>query len=343
MRALVVSGPGAYGLQEVPVPEPGLGEVLIRSRSVGVSRTFMDVLRGRVRSGWVRYPVVPGHEWSGTVEAVGDGSVGEIRPGDRVVVEGLHYCGLCTYCRRGLTNLCVTYDQMGFTRPGGCAEYLTAPARFVHRLPPSVSFEAAALIEPAAVAMRGVMRGRPELSDTVAVIGPGTIGLLAVQILRLFSPSRIILIGLTSPPLELGRQLGATALVNGTETDPVGAVLELTGGVGADMVFDAAGTPSSLEMALHIVRDSGRVVFEGLPHDREPMAVSDLLSVKDLELHCVLSYTSQVWAQVVQRVAGGTLRLEPIIRHRIPLPDFHKALALMDDPTQALGKIILLP
>lgn len=343
MRALVVTAPGRYGLQEIPTPKPGSGEVLVRSRAVGVNRSLVDVLNGRLRSDWVTYPVIPGNEWSGTVEAVGPGTDGSIAPGDRVVVEGLIYCGTCAYCRRGLTNLCVTYDQHGFTRPGGCAEFVSVPARHVFRLPPSVGFEAAALVEPAAVALRGILRGRPEVGDTVAVIGPGTIGLVAVLLLRLFAPARLILVGLTQPSLELGRELGATDLVNAARTDPVAAVRELTGGFGADMVVEAAGSPEAFQTALQIVRESGRIVAVGLPSAGENVPIRELLLVKDLDLHGILSYTTQVWAQVVRQVAGGALRLDPVVRHRIPLAQFDEALALMDDPDRHLGKIILLP
>lgn len=343
MRALVVTAPGSFALQDLPRPEPGPGEVLIRSRAVGLNRSFMDVLLGRVRPAWVRYPAVPGHEWSGTVEVLGSGVNGTVHVGDRVVVEGLLYCGTCTYCRRGLTNLCISYDQHGFTRPGGCAEYVSVPVQYVHRLPPSVSFEAAALIEPAAVALRGVLRGRPEAGDTVAVIGPGTLGLVNILLLRLFTPARIILIGLGRPALELGRELGATHLVNAAETDPEAAVRELTGGQGVDLVVEAAGSPQALETALHIVRESGRVVAEGLPYGEDMVSMRELLMVKDLELHGVLSYTSQVWSQVVRQVATGALRLDPVVRHRVPLSRFDEALTLMDDPNRNLGKIILTP
>lgn len=343
MRALVVTAPGHYGLQEIPTPKPGPGEVLVRSRAVGVNRSFMEVLHGRLRPGWATYPVIPGNEWSGTVEAVGAGVTGNFLPGDRVVVEGLLYCGTCVYCRRGLTNQCMTYDQHGFTRPGGCAEFASVPERHVFRLPPSVSFEAAALVEPAAVALRGILRGKPELGDTVAIIGPGTIGLVATLLLRLFAPARIILIGLTQHSLELGRELGATHLVNASVVDPVAAVNELTAGLGVDLVFEAAGTPGALETALKIVRMSGRVVAEGLPPDNVQVDIREMLLLKDLDLHGVLSYTTQVWAQVVRQVAGGGLRLDPVVRHRIPMDRFQEALALMDDPGRHLGKIMLIP
>jgi threonine dehydrogenase-like Zn-dependent dehydrogenase len=344
MRALVVTAPGHYGLQEIPMPKPGPGEVLIRSRAVGVNRSFVDLLSGRLRPDWVTYPVIPGHEWSGTVEALGPGvPESAFVPGDRVVVEGLLYCGTCVYCRRGLTNLCLTYDQHGFTRPGGCAEYVSVPVKHVFRLPPSVSFEAAALVEPAAVALRGILRGRPELGDTVAVIGPGTLGLVALLLLRLFAPARIILIGVTPHSLELGRELGATHLINAALTDPVEAVQELTAGLGVDLVFEAAGSSGALDTALRIVRMSGRVVTEGLPPDTGNADLRELLLLKDLDLHGVLSYTSQVWAQVVRQVAGGGLRLDPVVRHRIPLAQFQQALDLMNDPDRHLGKIMLIP
>ena len=181
-----------YGEVETPICGPG--DVLVRSRFAGVCRTDVEVLDGELDLRWVRYPCIPGHEWSGVVEAVGEGVTG-VGPGDRVVCEGFCYCGACRRCRAGDTHLCETYDQLGFTRGGGYGELVVAPRRVVHRLPDSVELDAAVLIEPASVVLQGLQRARPTPGETIGVIGVGTLGALAIVLARLFSPAAIVAYG----------------------------------------------------------------------------------------------------------------------------------------------------
>lgn len=342
MQALVVAAPGHYAIQEVPTPRPGPGQVLIRSRAVGVSRSLIDVLEGKLRPEWVRYPVIPGHEWSGVAADLGEG-VTSCAVGDKVVVEGLVYCGTCQFCRRGLTNLCEAGAQIGFTQSGGCAEYVAVPARLVHRLPPSISFEAASLIEPTAVVARGVLRAQPSPGDTVAVVGAGTVGLLAVMLMRMYWPARLVLIGFSDQALAMGRELGATEVINPRRTDPVEAVRQLTGGTGLDLVIEAAGTTEALETTLEAVREGGRAVLLGIPGAQARAVMYERVVAKDLEVHGVQGYTTDVWSRVVRLVASGALQLEAVVRHRFPLARFADALSQYHSPENGTGRIILYP
>ena len=178
-----------YG--EVEAPTCGPGDVLVRSRYAGLCRTDVEVLEGALDRRWVRYPCIPGHEWSGVVEAVGEGVTG-LEAGDRVVCEGFCYCGVCRRCRAGDTHLCETYDQLGFTRGGGYGELVVAPRRVVHRLPGNVELDAAVLVEPASVVLQGLSRARPEAGETIGVIGVGTLGALALVLARLFAPATLV-------------------------------------------------------------------------------------------------------------------------------------------------------
>src|SRR6266700_3893105 len=195
MRALLLKAPGEAILTELEKPAIGPEDVLIRSRAVGICGSDVELYRGTRPTDFYRYPIVPGHEWAGEIVAVGV-QVRHLAPGDKVVSEGFLFCGTCRNCRMGLTNLCEAgYDEIGFTRTGGLAEYVAVPARLVHKLPGDASFQEAALLEPTAVVAQAFLRAAPRAAETVVVIGDGAIGLLAVQIARLFSPAALILVG----------------------------------------------------------------------------------------------------------------------------------------------------
>ena len=187
--------------------------MLVRSRLAGLCRTDLEVLEGELDRRWVTYPCIPGHEWSGVVEAVGE-SVADLAPGDRVVCEGFCYCGVCRRCRAGETNLCERYDQLGFTRGGGYGELVVAPRRVVHALPENVPLDSAVLIEPASVVLKGLERAQLRPGETIGVVGVGTLGALTLVLARLYAPAAIVAYGVREAELELARRLGATETVD---------------------------------------------------------------------------------------------------------------------------------
>src|SRR5712692_8480563 len=246
MKALLLKGPGEAVVTELEKPSISPEDVLIRSRAVGICGSDVELYQGIRPEGYYRYPVVPGHEWAGEVVAIGE-RVRGITPGDKVVAEGFLFCGICRNCRVGLTNLCEAgYDEIGFTRTGGLAEYVAVPARLVHTLPRTCSLEEAALLEPTAVVVHAFLRAQPQVGSTVVVVGDGNIGLLAVQVARLFSPANIVLAGSRDERLEMARQLGATHTINARQNDPEPLIHSLTGGQGADLVFEGGTRPEGV-------------------------------------------------------------------------------------------------
>src|SRR5690349_13774915 len=170
MKAVVIERPHEVTFAEIDTPSPGPGEVLVRSRAAGVCRTDLEMLAGHLTDPrWVTFPVVPGHEWSGTVAEVG-AAVTDLDVGARVVCEGMVPCNQCRRCKAGETNFCAHYDQVGFTRAGGYGEYVVVPRHVVHRLPDDVSFGAAVLVEPASCVLRALDRGRPRPGEAIGVI-----------------------------------------------------------------------------------------------------------------------------------------------------------------------------
>jgi 2-desacetyl-2-hydroxyethyl bacteriochlorophyllide A dehydrogenase len=331
---VVIERPGVVGLRDLDPPAPGPGEVVVRSRAAGVCRTDLEVLRGELDRRWVRYPCVPGHEWSGEIAAVGEGVDG-LAVGDRVVCEGIIPCGRCRRCLAGDTNLCENYDQLGFTRPGGYAELVRVPARVVHRLPERVSFDAGVLVEPASVVLRALERGRLAAGEAVGVVGVGTIGSLAIVLSRLTEPARIVAYGIRPEELELARRLGADEAVDVSTEEP--RLGEL------DVVFETAGAVAAVELGTRLVSDGGRVVMLGIAPEGQTLASlpANRFSLRDLELIGSFSYTSAAWARVVSLLADGHVDLSPIVTHRFPLEDFEQAFDLLEKRDGLVAKIVL--
>ena len=209
MKAVVVERPNRVAYTDIDEPAVGRNDVLVRSCEAGLCRTDIEMMTGVFTDPrWVQFPVIPGHEWSGTVVEVG-ANVESVRAGDRVVCEGMIGCNRCPACRRGQTQWCERIEALGFTRPGGYAELVTVPARVVHVLPDHVSFDAGVLVEPASVVLHGLEKARPRPGESVGVIGVGTLGSLAIALLSLYSPAAIVAYGIREEELALATELGA--------------------------------------------------------------------------------------------------------------------------------------
>jgi len=335
MKAVVVAGPHDISYRDVEAPALGPGDVLVRSREAGLCRTDIEMMTGDFTDPrWVRFPLIPGHEWAGTVVEVG-AEVDDVRPGDRVVCEGLIPCNRCRRCRSGQTQWCERVEALGFTRPGGYAELVAVPARVVHRLAAHVSFDAGVLVEPASVVLHGLEKARPQPGEAVGVIGVGTLGALAISLLALHSPARIVAYGLREEELEFARTLGASEVVRTGASSPPPAP-EL------DLVVETAGVPAAVELATQLCRPGGRAVLLGIAGEGRTLTLpSDLLVGKDMALIGSIAYPAATWSRVVGLVADRVLDLDPIVTHRFPVSEFAEAMRLMDDRRGIVAKIVL--
>jgi 2-desacetyl-2-hydroxyethyl bacteriochlorophyllide A dehydrogenase len=334
MRAVVVERPGAAALRRVPRPEPGPGEVLVRVGAAGICGSDVEVLEGRRPARYVRYPIIPGHEWAGTVAAVGPG-VENVEEGAAVVAEGLRACGDCARCREGRTNLCdADYAETGFTHAGAFADFLCVPAHLVHRLPPGTDLPAAALLEPAACVAQGLLEADLRPGVTAAVVGSGTLGLIAVALLGRYSPARLALVGTRPTRLELGRTMGATETWNvrdGQRPEP-----------GFDLVFEATGTVDGARTAVELARRGGTVVLEGI--SGEPGGIdSDTVVLGHLRVQGVFGASRNAWRWVTDLFAAGLLDTEPLVSHSFPLEEHAAAFAALGDRAADALKVQLRP
>jgi 2-desacetyl-2-hydroxyethyl bacteriochlorophyllide A dehydrogenase len=329
-RALVVERPGALTLLERDLLAPGPGEVVIRPAFCGLCGTDIELRDGLVDPAFVRYPLTLGHEWSGVVEAVGDG-VTDVAPGDRCVAECIVPCGHCPSCRVGATNVCTTYAELGFTREGGASDQVLVPARLVHVLALDVPLLDAALVEPTSVVMRALEKAAPEPGQRVLVIGDGTIGLLAAHLAGLWSPAEIVVLGRRPEQAALAAAVGATRF---TTDDAVAKEF--------DFVIEAAGVPEAMTRAVAAARRGGRVLLLGLPPAGRTFELpADLLVNNDLTLAASFGYTSAAWSRVVQLIDAGTIQPGLIVSHRFPLADYAEAFAALRQADGPRGKVML--
>ncbi|MQY10300.1 2-deoxy-scyllo-inosamine dehydrogenase [Streptomyces sp. RB5] len=334
-RAVVLDAPGAARIAEVPLAAPGPGEVRVRVRAAGICGSDREVYDGTRPAPYVRYPVTPGHEWAGTVDATGAG-VDPGLAGRTVVAEGFVSCRTCERCRAGETSLCTApYDETGFTRPGAFAEYVYVPARLLHVLPDDADPRAAALLEPAAVIAAAVLTARPRPAERIAVVGGGTLGLLAVQLLAAHSPAALLLVEPRGERARQARGFGATATATPAEADAY---------TGAhDLVLETAGAPGSAARAVTLARRGGRVVLTGIPkpgaHGVDPVD----LALRQLTLHGVFGAPSAAWSYAVRAFGAGLLAPAPLITHELPLEDYDKAVHLVGGGDPTVGKVLLRP
>jgi 2-desacetyl-2-hydroxyethyl bacteriochlorophyllide A dehydrogenase len=342
MKAVVIRTPHRASFEDESKPRPAAGQVLVKVAVSGICMSDVETWKGTRPPAYVKYPVIPGHEWCGTVEEVGPGVQG-LRGGQRVAVEGHNFCGTCPWCRRGETNLCATYNEHGFTLPGGFAEYVAARADLAHPFSDALPFEAAALTEPLACVAHGIRRAQVQAGDTVAVLGSGTLSLLSVACARLSQPARTVVVSRSRTNERIARQAGATDYFT-IDEDPVARLHDLTGGRGADVVLEAVGNESALPLSLDLARRGGTVVLMGIAGGgKRPLLEADVFALKDLRVHGVFAYTSRDYAEALKLIESGRVDVAPLITHRFPLPDFEKAFDLLATRKEPVVKVLLKP
>ena len=326
IRALVVAKPGAVSLSDRAAPVAAAGQTLVRPDLVGLCGTDLEIIGGQVDPAFIRYPIGLGHEWTGIV--AGDSPLA----GSRVVVEGIVACGHCTRCARGETNLCETYDEFGFTRDGAAADLIAVPGTLVHPIAAAVAAEDAVLTEPASVVYRGLTTADVGHGSRVLVIGDGTIALLAVYLLRLWSPAEVVLLGRREAQADLAAQAGAARF----ETSPDAA------GAGYDLVIEAAGAADAAAVAVTAARRGGAVLLLGLPPhgDTVALAVDDVVN-NDLAILGSFSYTAAAWRDVVRLLNAGLIRPGFLVTHRFALADWERAIARLRGGDGQRGKVLL--
>ncbi len=338
MKTALFYGGKDIRVVDMPTPEPGPGEAVIRVRSSGVCGSDLHNYRGN-RPSRFKVPWQQGHELAGEVVRVGAGVSG-LKPGQRVAIEGEHLvgCGKCRHCRAGQNHLCPDAGLKGGEPHGshGYSQFDVCIAANCHPIPDSVSFDAAALIDCYACAVHALNRTPLTPGDTIAVIGAGAIALTFGQVAKAYGAGRVIMVGTRQQPLDVARASGAaddTVVTSGQ--DPVKVVMDLTGGQGADMVAETVGGNAQvLDQCIQMARRGGSLVVLGV--FTAPQTIDALLAMRR-ELTVRWSNSLSTWQGVseygaaLKLLAAGKLNAGPIVTHHFPLDKITDAFAAADD------------
>ena len=334
MKAIVYHAPQDIRVDDLPEPICGDRELLVRVDACAVCGTDLKTFNhGNPR---ITPPLTMGHEFTGRVARVGAKAVGGFAPGDRIVMATSISCGMCGYCRRGWTNLCVSLAPMGFTYPGGMAEQVVIPAQALENghvvmTPPDMPAEHAALAEPVSCAVNSIGQCDLDEGATVLVLGAGPLGLMNACVARALGAGKIILSEISPPRLAQARGFEIDVLINPAEENLAERVLAETDGLGADVAIVAAPAAQPQEEAVHLVRKRGTVVlFASLPKDNCILQMdSRAIHYGELRLIGTSDSTAEHVRRAIDLLASGRVPAEKLATHLLPLDEIHKAFELM--------------
>ena len=330
-------------LEERPVPSPGAGEALVKVMAVGVCGSDVHYYEhGRIGNGVVEKPMILGHECAGEVAAVGAG-VTRIRVGDRVAVEPQTTCGRCPACKSGKYNLCPAVAFFA-TPPvdGAFVQYVVAREELLFPIPDSLSYEEASLVEPFSVGIHAANRTGLKPGSTVAIMGMGPVGLMAVVAAKAYGARRIFVSDLEPLRLEAAMRLGATEAIDIRERDAVEAILEGTGGVGADVAWETAGNPKALQSALLCLRRGGKLAVVGLPMQPEIPLNVHAITDREIDVYGVFRYAN-TYPDGIGFLASGIADVKPLFTDRYPLERTQEAMERALNNKSGSLKVIVYP
>jgi L-iditol 2-dehydrogenase len=342
MKALLLSEYKHLEIAELPDPTPGRGEVLVSVAACGICGSDVHGYDGS--SGRRIPPIVMGHEAAGTIAALGNGVTG-FAVGDRVTFDSTIFCGACNNCRRGDVNLCDHRQVLGvscseYRRAGAFAEYVSVPARILYRLPDTLSFNEAAMLEAVSVALHGVALAQLSADSTALVVGAGMIGLLTLQALRAAGCARIFVADVDSTRLKLAQDAGATAVLS-SNADLVEQVLQLTAGLGVDVAIEAVGRDETVKASIDSVRKGGTVVLVG---NISPEVTLPLQKVVTRQIRLQGSCASAgEYPRAIELLASGAIRVKPLISAIAPLEEGPRWFQRLYAREPNLMKVILTP
>jgi L-iditol 2-dehydrogenase len=343
MKALLLSEYKKLDVVDMPTPEIAADEVLVRVRACGICGSDIHGYDGS--TGRRIPPLVMGHEAAGVIERAGD-AVDMFKVGDRVTFDSTVSCGKCDFCRQGQINLCDNRMVLGvscgdYRRHGAFAEYVSVPARILYKLPDSLPFERAALIEAVSIAVHAVSRHVPKPDEAVLVVGSGMIGVLVIQVLREKGCRNIIAVDVDDDKLALAKRVGAARTVNGKDIDVPARIRELTGGQGADVSFEVVGHGTTVMNAIRSLRKGGTVVLIGNLSPKVEIPLQEVVS-REISVLGSCASSGEI-PECIDLLARGAVDVDPLISLKASLTEAPDLFARLYGGDKSLMKVIIQP
>lgn len=337
MRAALFPTPEVVEIVERETPTPQEWHAVVRVEACGLCGTDLHIFRGQFPA---RFPLIPGHEFAGVVEDVGQG-VSSLRPGHRVVVDPNVNCGTCRPCQRGYAHLCRNLISFGVNADGGFATHCAVPARQCYKLPPEMSFLVAAMTEPVACCVHGIERAQLRPGEVVVVIGAGLIGLVMMQLALMRGAAMVIVSDHAADKRELAKSFGAALTVDPLVEDLAEVVMKATEDAGADVAIDCVGGVETSQQAVSLAGEAGRVLLFGVAPQDAKMSVEPYL-IYAREITITGSFINPFTdGAALALLAAGRIRVAEIISHRLPLDQLPQALAMLE--ARQASKIVIEP
>lgn len=348
MNAVVLYGPNDFRVEKIPVGKPGLNEVLMRVKATAICGTDVHIIEGQTKGKWPKsFPFTQGHEWSGEVVELGQNSEGlGWKIGDRAAGTSHAGCGFCRMCTTGRYNLCENYGkteighrQYGHYSQGSFAEYIVVNVKSIHKMPDTMTFDQGALVDSSSISLHSVKRAGICPGDTIAIFGPGALGILAIQCAHALGAAKVIVVG-AGDRLATAASFNATP-INYHEQDPVEAILALTGGRGVDAVIDCAATEDTVVQAVKVVRKGGRVAYTGIPFNPVSLPMQNIV-LNEIDLFGVRANRGTC-EEIIPMISAGKIDVDSIITHHFPLTEFATAYETFSKRIDGALKVILEP
>ena len=329
--------PGRIEYSDVPELTPGPGEVLLRTRRMGVCGTDIHVYHGK--HPFTPFPVIQGHEFCATVEAVGQG-VTTVKPGQKATATPQVVCGACKPCSRGDYNICDVLKVRGFQAPGVAQDLTLFPEEKVVPLPDSFTFEQGALVEPAAVGAHSTARARDLKGRNVLVLGAGTIGNMVAQFVRCRGAKKVLITDLSEFRLDIARQCGVDAVSNAGRENVAEASKREFGDEGFDVAFEAVGVEATMDAAVQNIEKGGDIVVLGVFGDRPRIDMS-VVGDRELSIIGTLMYRKCDYEEAVEFIAEGKVITEPLVTGHYPFEQYLDAYKFIDAQGDKTMKVMI--
>jgi threonine 3-dehydrogenase len=342
MKAIVKTKAGSGAeIRQVPIPEIGARDVLIKTRAVSICGTDLHIFNWDPWSaGRIKPPLIMGHEFCGDIVAVGE-DVTTVKVGDFVSAESHIVCGVCDLCRTGNAHICRSTKIIGVDRDGCFAEYVALPAENAWIDPPDMPAEIAVLQENFGNAVHTAL-ATPLVARKVLMTGCGPVGLMTILVARAAGARSIYVTDISDYRLDLARQLGATLAINVSREDAKQIILDATGGEGVDVLLEMSGAPSAIRDGFTLLKKGGAAVLLGLPGKPFEFDLGNLVVLKGVTVFGIAGRKLwETWYEARGLVRGGAVDLTPIVTHRFKLEEFEKAFAAMASGNS--GKVVMFP